>query len=49
MNVSLIIAERLSHIQHSFSFVYILQYSYYADICDLDMSHMIALLPGIFD
>lgn len=49
MNVSLIITERLPHIQYSCSFVCILQYSHYANICDPDMSYMIALLPGMFD
>lgn len=49
MNVSLITTERLPHVQYNFSFVCILQYSHYANICDSDMSPMIALLLGIFD
>lgn len=44
MNVSLIIIESIPHVQCSFSFVCILQYSHYASICDPDMSPMIALL-----
>lgn len=49
MNVSLIITEKLPHVQYNFSFVHILQYSHFANICDPGMSYMIALLPGTFD
>lgn len=49
MNVFLIITERLPHVRYHFSYECILQCLHSVIICDPDMSHMIALLPGIFD